>query len=220
MVELSSAGNTANSQIEAALLPHRIDAVKSAWTAVLNWNQVSAATVLAGLVSDDWIEKFASDPGAKQTFDVLLNDSNHLEFIKAQGEVERVRPFLSEPCWAIYYAHYSFMLARFTKAKLLSLPEVVPVDAIRGINERELIAQSAPEAILSAYDENNYLGTEKYLSYLKEKLVDEFRESLSSSRAGEQALFDAEKILAAAERLAAQSSAQASKAAQVSEADA
>ena len=127
--------------------------------------------------------------------------------MKKQSETELVRPFLSEPIWALYSAYYSFLSARLFKASLLTLPGLDHAEVRSRFNERDLVEKSAPPEVLAVHDASPYAGTEPYLRFLREKLLEEFREFLSGHRAGNQAIQDAEQILHAAENLAAKSSA-------------
>jgi hypothetical protein len=205
--DLASVGSAANSQVEAALVKHRIAAVERVWESVQGWQQVYVATMMVSVLSDEWIRKYASDPGTKSTFERLLDGVDHLNFMKKQNETELVRPFLSEPVWALYSAYHSFLLARLTKASLLTIPDIDHAEVLSRFNERDLVEKSAPEEILSAYDESPYTGTESYLRFLRERMLEAFREFLSGQRAGNQAVHDAAQILHAAEDLAAKSSA-------------
>jgi hypothetical protein len=94
--DITSAGTAASSQVEAALLEHRISAVKKVWESVQAWQQVSVATMMVSVLPDDWVKKYASDPGTKSTFEQVLKGVDHLNFMKKQNETEIVRPFLSE----------------------------------------------------------------------------------------------------------------------------
>lgn len=205
--DLASAGTSANAQVEAALLENRIRAVNKVWESVLSWQQVSVATMMVSVLSDDWLKNYASDPGTKSTFEQILKNADHLTFMKKQNETELVRPFLSEPVWALYSAYYSFLSARLAKASLLAISGIDHIEALSRFNERDLVERSAPPEILAIYDKNPYTGTEPYLRYLREEILTQFREFLSGQRAGNLAVQNAAKILHAAEDLAAKSSA-------------
>jgi hypothetical protein len=207
--ELALAGTSANAQVEGALLEHRITAVNKVWEAVLSWQTVSAATMMVSVLTDDWLKKNASHPRTKSTFEQLLKNADHVNFMERQNETELVRPFLSEQIWALYAAYHSFLSARLAKASLLAIPGMDHAEALSRFNERDLVQKSAPPAILAIYDNNAYAGAEPYLRYLREEMLSQFREFLSGQRAGNLALQDAAKILHAAEDLAAKSSATA-----------
>lgn len=207
--DLALAGNSANAQVEGALLEHRIAAVKAVWEAVLSWQTVSAATMMVSVLPDDWLKNNASHPGTQSTFEQLLKNADHMNFMKRQNETELVRPFLSEQIWALYAAYHSFLSARLVKASLLTIHGIDHAGVLSRFNERELVQKSAPPDILKIYDNNAYTGTEPYLRYLREELLSQFREFLSGHRAGNLALQDAAKILHAAQDLAAKSSATA-----------
>jgi hypothetical protein len=205
--DLATVGAAANSQVESALMEHRIAAVKKVWESVQGWQQVSVATMMVSVLSDEWIKKNASDPGTKSTFEQVLKGTDHLNFMRRQNETELVRPFLSESVWAIYAAYHSFLSARLTKASLLTLSGIDHAEMLSRFNERDLVEKSAPREILAAYDKNPYSGAEPYLRFLREKMLTEFRHFLSGQKAGNQAVQDAAEILLAAEDLAAKSSA-------------
>jgi hypothetical protein len=205
--DLASVGAAVNSQVESALLKHRIAAVQKVWESVQSWQQVSVATMTVSVLSDDWMKKYASHPGTKSTFEQILKGVDHLGFMKKQNETELVRPFLSEPAWALYSAYHSFLSARLIKAVLLTLSGIDHMEVLSRFSERDLVAKSASAEIVAAYDENPYAATEPYLRSLREKMLTEFREFLSGHRAGNQAVRDAAEILHAAEDLAAKSSA-------------
>lgn len=210
--DLTSAGTSANSQVESALLKHRIHAVKKVWESVQAWQQVSVATMMVSVLPDDWMEKYASDPGTKSTFEQVLKGVDHLNFMKSQNETELVRPFLSESAWALYSAYHSFLSARLTKASLLTIPGLDHNEVFSRFNERELVEKSAPAEILALYDQSPYAATEPYLRFLREKMLVAFREFLSGQRAGEQAVKDAAQLLHAAEELEKKSLANAQEA--------
>lgn len=205
--DLSSVGTDANAQVETTLLENRIRAVNKVWESVLSWQQVSVATMMVSVLSDDGLKKSASDPRTKSTFEQILKNADYLTFMKKQNETELVRPFLSEPAWALYSAYYSFLSARLVKASLLTISGIDHIEALSRFNERDLVEKSAPPEILAAYDENPYTGTEPYLRYLREQMLAQFQEFLSGQRASTQAFENATKIRHAAEDLIAKSSA-------------
>ena len=201
---LSAVAASANQQVESALLEHRIAAVKTAWEKVQNWQQVSVVTMMIAALSDEWIKKNASDPNTKSTFDKLLNDIDRTNFLKNQNEAFLVRPFLSEPAWALYFAYHSFLSTRFSKALILTISGLEHAAIISRIDERNLVAKTATPEILAAYDKCVYAATEPYLHYLQEKMLIEFSQMLSGHHAGNQALSNAAEILRVAEELSAQ----------------
>lgn len=203
--DISSVGSAANAQVETALLENRIKAVNKVWESVLSWQQVSVATMMVSVLSDDWLKKNASDPGTKSTFEQILKNADYLAFMKKQNETELVRPFLSEPVWALYSAYYGFLSARLAKASLLAISGIDHIEALSRFNERDLVEKSAPPEIIAAYDQNPYTGTEPYLRYLREEMLTQFREFLSGQRASNLAVENAAKILLAAEDLATKS---------------
>lgn len=158
---------------------------------------------MVSVLSAHWLKENASHPGTQSTFEQLLKNADHLNFMKKQNETELVRPFLSEQIWALYAAYHSFLLARLVKASLLSISGIDHAEALSRFNERELVQKSAPAEIFAAYDKNPYVGTEPYLRYLREEMLMQFREFLSGERAGNLATQDAAKILHAAEDLTA-----------------
>lgn len=212
--DLALAGTSANAHVEGALLEHRISAVNRVWESVLGWQRVSGATMMVSVLSDDWLKENASHPGTKSTFEQLLKNTDHLNFMKRQNETELVRPFLSEQIWALYAAYHSFLSARLVKASLLAVPGIDHAEMLSRFNERDLVQKSAPPEIFAGYDKNPYVGTEPYLRYLREEMLMQFREFLSGERAGNLAVQDAAKILHAAEDLASRSSATSSNAQQ------
>ena len=204
--DFSSAGTAANAQVETVLLNHRIQAVNKIWESVLSWQQLSVVTMMVSALTDDWLKKYASDLGTKSSFEQLLKNTDHLNFMKKQSEAELVRPFLSEPIWALYSAYYSFLSNRVAKASLLVIPGIDHYEMLSRLNERNLVEKSAPSEILALYDKNAYAGTELYLRYLREEILTQFREFLSGQTAGKLAVQNAAKILNSAEQLAAVSS--------------
>ena len=210
--DVALAGISANAQVEGALLERRISAVNKVWESVLSWQAVSVATMIVSVLSDEWLKENASHAGTKSTFEQLLKNADHLNFMKKQNETELVRPFLSEQIWALYAAYHSFLSARLVKASLFAIPGIDHAEALSRFNERDLVQKSAPAEIFAAYEKNPYVGTEPYLRYLREAMLMQFREFLSGERAGNLAAQDAAKILQAAEDLAARSSDTSNKA--------
>lgn len=205
--DLASAGSAATAQAQSALLEHRIAAVQKVWESVHAWQQVSVATMMVAALSDDWLQKNASDPGTKSSFEQALKGIDYPCFMKTQNETELARPFLSESAWALYSAYHSLLSTRLAKAQLLTVPGIDHVDLLSRIGERDLVAKSAPAEIVAAYDRSPYAATEPYLRFLRESMLAEFRDFLSGQRAGNQAVRDAAEVLRAAEDLAAKSSA-------------
>jgi len=154
--DVAFAGTSANAQVEGTLLEHRISAVNKVWESVLSWQAVSVATMMVSVLSDDWLKENASHPGTKSTFEQLLKNADHLNFMKKQNETELVRPFLSEQIWALYAAYHSFLSARLVKASLLAIPGIDHAEALSRFNERDLVQKSAPAEIFAAYDKNPY----------------------------------------------------------------
>ena len=206
IIDFSSAGTAANAQVEAVLLNHRIRAVNKIWESVLSWQQLSVVTMMVSALTDDLLKKNASDPGTKSSFEQLLKNTDHLNFMKQQSEAELVRPFLSEPIWALYAAYHSFLSARVAKASFLVISDIDHYEILSRFNERDLVEKSAPSEILALYDKNAYAGTEPYLRYLREEILTQFQEFLSGQTAGNLAVQNAAKILGSAEELAAKSS--------------
>lgn len=200
--DISSAGTAASAQAEAVLLEHRIGAVNKIWNSVLSWQQVSVATMMVSTLSDDWLKKYASDASTKSTFEQLLKNTDHLNFMKKQNETELVRPFVSESIWALYSAYHSFLLTRLTKASLLAISGDDLYEMLSRFNERDMVEKSAPPDILSIYNQNPYAGSEPYLRYLREEILRQFQEFLSGQKAGNLAVQDAAKIIHVAEELA------------------
>lgn len=174
---------------------------------MLRWQQVSVATKMVSTLTDDWLENNASSPSTKLNFEQLLQDIDYLSFMKKQSEAELLRPFVSERIWALYWAYYSFLSTRLIKAKLLTIPGIKHYEMLLELNERNLVEKSATTEIFASYDKNSHQDAEPYLLYLKEEMVTEFREFLSSQRASNLAAQDTAKMLHAAEDLVAKFSA-------------
>lgn len=203
--DIASFGTAANSQVESVLVEHRIAAVKKVWESVQRWQQVSDVTMMVSTFSNEWIQNNASNPKTKSSFEQLLKGIDHISFLNKQNETELERPFLSESAWATYSAYHSFLSTRLIKASLLMISDINHAEIFSEINERDLLAKSAPAEILAIYDKSHYAGTEPYLSFLRERMLVEFRDFLSGQRAGNQAVKDAAQVLHAAEELAAKS---------------
>jgi hypothetical protein len=204
--DLAATAASANQQVETALLEHRIAAVKLVWETVQNWQQVIAVSMFVSVLPEEWIRQHASHGSTKTTVDQLLNGVDPAKFLKAQNQALLARPFLSEPAWALYFAFHSFLSSRLTKAWLLTLSGLDHSEILSRMNERDLVAKSAPPEILTAYDENASAATEPYLHYLREAMLLEFRKMLSGHSAGKQALEHAAEIVRAAEALTVSSS--------------
>lgn len=198
---VTSAGGQAYSQVQAALLPHKINAIEAIWGSILAWNEMFAASMLVSILPIDWVRRFGADPSTKENFELLLKAPGHLEFLKARNDVEGVRPFVSERGWALYSAYNSFYLSRITKASMFLMPSVDHAELYEKTNERELVVKSAPQHIVDLYDSNIFIGTSEYLNYLKEELITEFRFELSGERDSNRAASNAAEILRAAEEL-------------------
>lgn len=198
---VTSAGSTAYSQAQVALLPHRIAAINSVWSSVLEWNQMATASMFVSVLPRDWIKANASKPGTKKTFDMLLGGKSYQEFLKKRAETELARPFISERAWALYAAYSGFYLSRVSKAAMLTIPSIDHHEIWSRIDERALIEAAAPPEILQSYDADLLQGTNAFLEYVKLELLREFRSDMSGSRDSGGAASNASTILAAATTL-------------------
>ena len=87
------------------------------------------------------------------------------------------------------------------KASLLIFQTIDHAEIWERVNERELLVASAPADILEQYDNNMLNGTNAYLSYLRDQLIEEFQKELSGSRDSDSAVLNTSAILAAADTL-------------------
>lgn len=208
--KVASAGGQAFSQMQTALLPNKIKAIETIWESVLSWDEMSAASMFVSVLPIEWVRKYGSYPSTKENFETLLKAPKHLDFLKDRKDVELVRPFVSERGWALYSAYHSFYISRITKASIFLIPGVDHSELFGRINERDLVAKSAPKNIVDLYDSNFMSGTTEYLKYLKEEMLAEFRMELSGDRDSSRAASNSASILKAANELIAKSSAQPS----------
>ncbi|GEM_PF-1422912 len=198
---LASAGGLAYSQSQISILPHKIKAIESVWGSVIAWNEMSAAAMFVAILTIDWVKKNGSDPSTKRTFETLLKNPEHLTFLKKRNETELIRPFISERGWALYSAYSGFYVSRVTKASMFLIPSIDHSEIWRRTNERDLVKASAPTEILASYDANILEGTNAFLKYLKDEMIEEFKMELSGMRDSEGAVSNAAVILEAAENL-------------------
>lgn len=200
---LSSTGSAAMSQAQAALLQPKVKAIQTAWESVIKWQQASAVTTFAAVIPIDWVRKYGSDPSTTAQFKTMLNNLNHLEFLKSLNETELVRPFLSGKGWALYFAYHSFYASRFMKASLLTISGIDHAAIWERADERDLVVKSATREILDEYDANYLIGSTSFLNYLKEQMLEEFQSHLSGERESDAAVTNASAILSSAEKLVA-----------------
>lgn len=199
--DMTSAGHTAYSQSQVAILPHKIKAIETVWNSVLAWNEMSAAAMFVAVLPIDWVRKYGSDPSTKKNFEILLKNPEHLAFLKKRNETELARPFISERGWALYAAYSGFYMSRVTKASMFLLPSMNHAEIWKRVNERQLVKASAPVDILNLYDANVLEGTNAFLKYLKDEMIAEFKAELSGARDSKSAVSNAAVILDAAETL-------------------
>tara|TARA_R110001592_G_C12970664_1_gene733219 strand:- start:85 stop:948 length:864 start_codon:yes stop_codon:yes gene_type:complete len=199
---ISAAGDKAYSQVQASLLPTKIQAIEVIWSSVLAWDEMAAASMFVSVLDLDWVRKYGSDPSTKKTFEDLLKAPSHLDFLRQRKDVEKMRPFVSERGWALYSAYHSFYISRITKASILTIPLISHVEIFERANERNLIEKSAPKHILDLYDSNLLDGTNEYLRYLKEVIITELKLEMSGERDSNKAANNAAEILKAANDLA------------------
>lgn len=199
--DMTSAGHTAYSQSQVAILPYKIRAIETVWNSVLAWNEMSAAAMFVAVLPIDWVRKYGSDPSTKKNFEILLKNPEHLPFLKKRNETELARPFISERGWALYAAYSGFYMSRVTKASLFLFSSMDHAEIWQRVNERQLIKASAPEDILNLYDADVLEGTNAFLKYLKDEMIAEFRAELSGARDSKSAVSNAAAILDAAETL-------------------
>ncbi len=165
------------------------------------WNEMLTVAMFVSVMPIDWVKKYGSDPSTKENFETLLKNPEHLTFLKERSDTELVRPFISERSWALYTAFSGFYISRITKASLFLFPDFNHAEVWENVNERNLVKASAPEHILEQYDTNIIDGTNAFLKYLKDEMIEEFRIELSGIRDSESATKNAASILDAAEIL-------------------
>lgn len=199
--DITSAGHTAYSQSQVAILPHKINAIETVWNSVLAWNEMSTAAMFVAALPIDWVRKYGSDPSTKKNFEILLKSPEHVAFLKKRHETESARPFISERGWALYAAYSGLYVSRVTKASMLLFPSMDHAEIWGRINERQLVQLSAPANILGLYDSNILEGTNAFLKYLKDEMISEFQADLSGARDSKAAVSNAALILDAAEKL-------------------
>ncbi|HEY3327190.1 MAG TPA: hypothetical protein VGK14_08455 [Novimethylophilus sp.] len=199
--DITSAGHIAYSQSQITILPRKIKAIETVWNSVLAWNEMSAASMFVAVLPIDWVQKYGSNPSTKSNFEILLKNPEHLAFLKKQNDTELDRPFISERGWALYAAYSGFYMSRITKASMFLFPSMNHAEIWKHVNERQLIEASAPADILNLYDANVLEGTNAFLKYLKDEMIDEFRAEISGTRDSKSAVSNAAVILDAAERL-------------------
>jgi hypothetical protein len=199
--DITSAGHTAYSQSQVAILPHKIRAIETVWNSVLAWNEMSTAAMFVAVLPIDWVRRYGSDPSTKKNFEILLKSPEHLAFLKKRNETESVRPFVSERGWALYAAYSGLYMSRVTKASMFLFTSMNHAEIWERINERELVQASAPADVLGLYDANILEGTNAFLKYLKDEMIAEFQAELSGARDSKTAVSNAALILNAAEKL-------------------
>lgn len=199
--DITSAGHTAYSQSQVAILPHKIKAIETIWNSVLAWNEMSVASMFVAVLPIDWVRKYGSDPSTKKNFETLLKNPEHLAFLKKRNETESARPFISERGWALYAAYSGFYMSRVSKASMFLFSSMDHAEIWKRVNERELVQASAPADILKLYDANILEGTNAFLKYLRDEMIAEFRAELSGARDSKSAVSNAAVILDAAETL-------------------
>lgn len=199
--DLVSIGSAANSQVENALLEHKIAAVKKIWESVISWREMNVVTMIIPAISESWVEENGAHPDTTKNFKQILDQANYIEFMKTQCETENIRPFVSENIWALYSAHSSLLSSRLMKASILSISGIDHKAIFQRVNERKLIENSSPEEILARYDSDVINGTQAYIDYIKDSLLKEFKYFLSGEYAGSRAVIDASRILQSSEEL-------------------
>lgn len=201
LCNLTAAGGMAYSQSQLALLPHKIKAIESVWGSVMAWNEMSAAAMFVAILPIEWVQKHGSAASTKRNFETLLKSPEHLAFLKSRNDTEFARPFISERGWALYSAYSGFYMSRIMKASLFLISSIDHSEMWRRVSERKLVMASAPAEILALYDTNILEGTNAFLKYLKDEMIEEFKIELSGMRDSESAMTNAAAILEAAENL-------------------
>ncbi len=199
---IAVAGDQAYSQVQVALLPKKLFAIEEIWKSILAWDEMATASMFVSMLPLDWVDKHGSATSTKETFERLLGAPKHLEFLKERKNAELMRPFVSESGWALYSAYHNFYIARITKAAMLTISGINHVEYFGRSDERRLIQKSAPKHVLDLYDVDIMSGTNKYLSHIKEKLIEEFMIKLSGTRESSRAAINAVAIQEAANELA------------------
>lgn len=74
---LTSVGDNAYSQSQIALLPHKIKAIETVWSSMLDWNEMTTASMFVAILPIDWVRKYGSDPSTKEKFETLLKSPEH-----------------------------------------------------------------------------------------------------------------------------------------------
>jgi len=199
--DIASAGNQAYATVHAGLLPHKIEAINAIWSSTLKWNEMSTVSMYVCVLSDEWIRENGSHPNTVKSFKDMLKPPNDMAFVKERNSVESYRPFVSNRIWALYSAYNSFYASRIIRAGLLTMPDIDHIGIFSKIDERGLVKESATQEILKLYDANIIDGTNSYLKFLSEELINEFEAELSGKKDSNRAAINAKEILNAADNL-------------------
>ncbi len=198
---VTSAGIGSVAQMADATFPTKVVSIQQLWSAVLLWRSANAVTHIISAIDADYVRENGNDAGTKATFRKLLDSFNYLDLLKETNKAEEARPFVSDRAWALYYALNSFLATRVAKAALLSVVGSNAEEMWHRVDERALVAASAPADIVDAYDNNVMAGSTKFIAYLEREIISELRRNLSGEQSAPEAALQAADLVVAASNL-------------------
>lgn len=199
--DLTSYSHSTSQEFDLALLPYRIEAIKTLMHAANEWQKVYAATSMIHIFDSEFLKKSGASEGAKKIIEQLLSGINIPEFLSQQNKALLAQPFVSSTAWALYYAYHTYYSNTLVKANLLTISGIDHGEALSRINEDALVKKSSPQEIYDEYKNNRYLGASTYLKYLYDQMMMEFKNSLSGQRASDESLIHNVEIIKAATNL-------------------
>jgi hypothetical protein len=184
---VTSAGITAIGQMSAATIPARVTAVQTLWDTAIRWRRASFISAIIAVVDIELLRRIANDAGTRAAYKKMLDSIGGAEFLKQQADAESARPFVSERAWALFLSLHNFLLARMTKATLISVVGAESERAWHLNTERSIIVALQQPDLLAQFDQNASSGSAAFVGYVETELMAELKRNLSGMDSGPEA---------------------------------
>jgi len=197
VTSVRQAGLEAARSANAVVMTERVLATKEFTRTVTESSAAATISMIIAAMTPDWVHRNATQPGTRNTADMLLKAAKAQELLARMHALGMYRPFITERSWALFTALHSFYAARILKCVALQLGNAELAERLWAVDaERKLLETILPDKI-AAYDRNPVETEVIFVETVRNQLLEELRRGLSGEHSGSEAVRQATAISAA-----------------------
>jgi hypothetical protein len=191
---------------QAALDKRRLEAVERIWTSVISLGPLKGASAAMAVINFEAAAKHTvNNPAVRKMFEGM---AANIDLAKMGNEAGNERPFLSDTAWALFSAYQAILSFTVVRLKLLQLGVEDAPNLLNSAHIKTIVMTALPE--FSDYMEQHAASGYHYLlDALEQKLLAELRRMLAGQEADATSIAQAALILRTANKLNAESTAEA-----------